>query len=192
MQVEETALPGVLIVTPRRFGDARGFFAETWSQRAFDEAGIEAVFVQDNHSLSETAGTLRGLHFQGPPHAQGKVVRCGRGALFDVAVDIRAGSPSYGRWIGTELSAENGRQLWIPPGFAHGFLTLQDATEIVYKCTDFYAPKAEGAIRWDSCGIDWPQLPGASGRAPVLSDKDAAAPPFSAFETPFREGAPAD
>jgi dTDP-4-dehydrorhamnose 3,5-epimerase len=181
MQVEETPLPGVLIVTPRRFGDARGFFAETWSARRFAEAGIDAAFVQDNHSLSETAGTLRGLHFQAPPHAQGKLVRCGRGALFDVAVDLRKGSPTYGRWTGAELSAENGRQLWIPAGFAHGFLTLEDATEIVYKCTDFYALRAEGAIRWDSCGIDWP-----FEGAPILSDKDAAAAPFSAFESPFR------
>lgn len=186
MRIETTQLPGVLIVTPRRFGDARGFFAETWNAQAFAEAGIDAAFVQDNHSLSETAGTLRGLHFQAPPHAQGKLVRCGRGALFDVAVDIRAGSPTYGAWTGVELSAENGRQIWIPAGFAHGFLTLADATEIVYKCTDFYAPAAEAAILWSSCGVDWP-LPAAAGGAPILSDKDAAAPPFPAFETPFRD-----
>jgi dTDP-4-dehydrorhamnose 3,5-epimerase len=180
MQVEETPLEDVLVVTPRRFGDARGFFAETWSARAFAEAGIDAAFVQDNHSLSEKAGTLRGLHYQAPPHAQGKLVRCGRGALFDVAVDIRAGSPTYGRWTGAHLSAGNGRQLWIPAGFAHGFQTLEDETEIVYKCTGFYEPAAEGAIRWSSCGIDWPR-----GGDPVLSEKDAAAPRFADFATPF-------
>jgi dTDP-4-dehydrorhamnose 3,5-epimerase len=187
MQIETTDLPGVLIVTPRRFGDERGFFAEAWNARTFAEAGIGAAFVQDNHSLSERAGTLRGLHFQRPPHAQGKIVRCGRGALFDVAVDIREGSPSYGRWAGAELSAANGRQMWVPPGFAHGFLTLEDATEIIYKCTDFYAPASEGTIRWDSCGIDWPPAAARNG-APILSDKDAAAPPFEAFATPFRPG----
>jgi dTDP-4-dehydrorhamnose 3,5-epimerase len=180
MQVEETALPGLLILTPRRFGDARGFFAETWNRQRMAEAGIEADFVQDNHSLSEKAGTVRGLHFQAPPHAQGKLVRCGRGRLFDVVVDIRAGSPTYGDWIAVELSAGNGRQLWIPEGFAHGFATLEDATEIVYKCTDYYAPAADGAVRWDSCGIDW----GLSD-APILSEKDAAAPPLAEFESPF-------
>jgi dTDP-4-dehydrorhamnose 3,5-epimerase len=180
MEIEATDLPGVLILTPKRFGDARGFFAETWNRRRMEEAGIEADFVQDNHSLSARAGTLRGLHFQAPPHAQGKLVRCGRGALFDVAVDIRRGSPTWGAWTGVELSAANGRQLWIPEGFAHGFLTLEDDTEIVYKCTDYYAPAADGAVRWDSCGIDWP----LSG-APILSEKDAAAPPLAEFETPF-------
>jgi dTDP-4-dehydrorhamnose 3,5-epimerase len=180
MEIEETRLPGVLILTPRRFGDARGFFAETWNRQRMAEAGIEADFVQDNHSLSERAGTVRGLHFQAPPHAQGKLVRCGRGRLLDVAVDIRRGSPTWGQWAAVELSAANGRQLWIPEGFAHGFLTLEDATEIVYKCTDYYAQQAEGAVRWDSCGIDW----GWQG-GPVLSDKDAAAPPLSAFESPF-------
>jgi dTDP-4-dehydrorhamnose 3,5-epimerase len=180
MQVEETALPGVLVLTPRRFGDARGFFAETWNRRTFAAAGIEAEFVQDNHSLSEAAGTIRGLHFQAPPHAQAKLVRCGRGRLLDVAVDIRRGSPSYGRWVAEELSAGNGRQLWIPEGFAHGFLTLEPATEIVYKCTGYYAPEADGVVRWDSCGIDW-RLSGE----PVLSGKDAAAPPFAEFESPF-------
>ncbi len=181
MEIRETGLEGVKILTPRRFGDARGFFAETWNARRFAEAGIEADFVQDNHSLSAAAGTLRGLHYQAPPHAQGKLVRCGRGALFDVAVDARRGSPTFGRWTGAELSSENGRQLWIPAGFLHGFVTLQDETEVVYKCTDYYAPEADGAVRWDSCGIDWP-LPGA----PVLSDKDAAAPAFADWESPFQ------
>ena len=183
MQIEDTELEGVKIVTPRRFGDARGFFAETWNARAFKELGIEAEFVQDNHSLSEMAGTIRGLHFQAPPHAQAKLVRCGRGRLFDVAVDIRAGSPTYGRWTGAELSAENGRMLWIPEGFAHGFVTREPATEIVYKCTGFYAPAADGGVRWDSCGIDW----GLTGE-PILSEKDATAPQLADFETPFTGG----
>jgi len=180
MQIETTPLPGVLILTPKRFGDARGFFAETWNRRGLAEQGISLDFVQDNHSLSAQVGTVRGLHFQAPPHAQGKLVRCGRGALFDVAVDIRKGSPTYGDWFGVELSAENGRQLLIPAGFLHGFVTRLPDTEIVYKCTDYYAPAADGAVRWDSCGIDW----GVSGD-PVLSDKDAAAPSLAEFDSPF-------
>lgn len=180
MQLETTPLPGVLILTPARFGDTRGFFSESWNKARLAEHGLEIAFVQDNHSLSERAGTVRGLHFQAPPHAQGKLVRCGRGALFDVAVDIRKGSPTYGHWFGTELSAENGRQLWIPPGFLHGFVTRAPDTEICYKCTDYYAPECDGAVRWDSCGIDW----GFEGD-PVLSAKDAAAPALAAFDSPF-------
>jgi len=180
MQIEPTELPGVVIVTPARHGDARGFFSESWNRARLAEAGVDIDFVQDNHSLSRARGTLRGLHYQAPPHAQAKLVRCGRGALFDVAVDIRRGSPSYGRWVGVELSFENGRQLLIPEGFLHGFITLEDDTEIVYKCSDYYAPECDGAVRWDSCGIDWP-LAGD----PVLSDKDAAAGPLAAFDTPF-------
>ncbi len=179
MQIEATALPGVMILTPRRFGDARGFFAETWNRRTLEQAGITTEFVQDNHSLSARAGTLRGLHFQAPPHAQAKLVRCGRGRLYDVAVDIRRGSATYGQWVGLELSAENGRQLLIPEGFLHGFVTLEDDTEVVYKCSDYYAPQADGGVRWDSCGIDWPVAP------TVLSDKDAAAPALDAFDSPF-------
>ena len=137
-------------------------------------------FVQDNHSLSEKVGTLRGLHFQAPPHEQGKLVRCGRGALCDVVVDIRKSSPTYGEHIAVEISFENGKQIWVPPGFAHGFVTLQPMTEICYKCTNYYSPTTEGAVRWDSCGIDWP-LQGA----PVLSAKDAAAPAFADFDSPF-------
>lgn len=181
MKVETTALPGVLIVTPRRFGDGRGFFSESWNGRTLEAAGVVLpAFVQDNHSLSAKAGTIRGLHFQRPPHAQGKLVRCGRGRLRDVAVDIRRGSPSYGKWVAEELSFENGRQLWIPAGFLHGFLTLEDETEIVYKCTDYYAPECDGAVRWNSAGIDW-GWPGT----PVLSDKDAQAPSLADFDTPF-------
>ena len=181
MQVEDTFLPGVLILTPRRFGDARGFFSESWNRRTLVAHGIELDFVQDNHSLSGAAGTIRGLHFQAPPHAQAKLVRCGRGRLFDVAVDVRRGSPTYGEWVGVELSAENGRQLLVPAGFLHGFVTREPETEILYKCTDYYAPECDGAVRWDSCGIDW----GLTGD-PVLSDKDRAAPRLEDFDSPFQ------
>ena len=182
MQIEETALPGVLILTPRRFGDHRGFFSESWNRRTLAGAGVTLPeFVQDNHSMSAQTGTVRGLHFQSPPHAQGKLVRCGRGAIFDVAVDARRGSPGYGQWVGLELSYENGRQLWIPAGFLHGFMTLQPDSEIIYKCTDHYAPECDGAVRWDTCGIDWP----VDVAAPVLSDKDARAQSFADFTSPF-------
>lgn len=180
MQIETTTLPGLLILTPRRFGDTRGFFSESWNRRTLAQHGIELDFVQDNHSLSRRSGTLRGLHFQAPPHAQDKLVRCGRGRLFDVAVDIRKGSPTYGRWFGTELSTENGRQLLIPKGFLHGFVTREPDTEILYKCTDYYAPDCDGAVRWDSCGIDW-----GLADPPILSERDAAAPPLAAFDSPF-------
>ncbi|MET1414840.1 dTDP-4-dehydrorhamnose 3,5-epimerase [Roseibium sp. HPY-6] len=181
MIVEETNLQGVLVLTPRRFGDDRGFFSESWNKRAFEEIGVDTEFVQDNHSLSTTKGTVRGLHFQAPPHAQAKLVRCGRGRIFDVSVDIRRGSPTFGNWFGMELSFENGKQLFIPEGFLHGFMTLESDSEIIYKCSDFYAPECDGAVRWDSCGIDWP----LADIEPVLSEKDAAAPALAAFETPF-------
>lgn len=188
MNIEPTNLPDVVRLTPRRFGDDRGFFCESWNRKTLRDAGLDLPeFVQDNHSLSARAGTVRGLHFQSPPHAQGKLVRCGRGALYDVAVDIRKGSPTYGQWTGAELSFENGAQLWIPAGFLHGFLTLTEDTEIVYKCTDHYAPECDGAVHWDSCGIDWPMPEGAEA---LLSDKDAAAPALSGFDSPFTwEGA---
>lgn len=180
MQIETTALPGVLVLTPARHGDARGFFSESWNRRSLREAGVDLPeFVQDNHSLSMQAGTLRGLHYQSPPHAQGKLVRCGRGRLFDVAVDARDGSPTYGQWVGEELSFENGRQLWIPAGFLHGFVTREPETEVVYKCTDHYDQACDGAVAWDSVGIDW----GVSD--PVLSDKDRAAPAFVDWQSPF-------
>lgn len=183
MEITQTDLPGVLILTPRRFADARGFFSESWNQRVMEEAGIEITFVQDNHSLSRDVGTVRGLHFQSPPHAQAKLVRCGRGALYDVAVDVRRGSPSYGEWVGVELSADNGRQLLIPAGFLHGFVTRGPDTEVIYKCSDFYAPECDGAVRFDDpdLGIDW----GIEASAAVLSDKDRAAQSFAAFDTPF-------
>jgi dTDP-4-dehydrorhamnose 3,5-epimerase len=180
MQVEETGFSGLKILVPQRFGDARGFFSECWSRRRLAEQGIDLDFVQDNHSLSMQLGTLRGLHFQAPPHAQAKLVRCGRGALFDVAVDIRKGSPTYGQWFGIELTAENGKQLLVPVGFLHGFITRALETEILYKCTDYYAPDCDGAVAWDSCGVDW-----GFDRAPVLSEKDAAAPALADFDSPF-------
>lgn len=181
LDVQPTALPGVLLLTPKRHGDARGFFSESWSRQRMTEAGIDIDFVQDNHSLSARVGTVRGLHFQSPPHAQAKLVRCGRGALFDVAVDIRRGSPTYGQWVGYELSFENGRQLLVPAGFLHGFATRAPDTEIVYKCSDYYAPDCDGAVRWDSCGIDW----GMDGTDVLLSEKDAAAPALADFDSPF-------
>ncbi|MFD1508060.1 dTDP-4-dehydrorhamnose 3,5-epimerase [Lacimonas salitolerans] len=188
MQIEQTALPGVVLITPPRFGDHRGFFSESYNRAKLADQGIDLDFVQDNHSLSSTVGTVRGLHFQAPPHAQDKLVRCGRGALFDVAVDIRRGSPTYGQWVGYELSFQNGRQLLVPAGFAHGFMTLMPETEIIYKCSDYYAPETEGALRWDDAeiGIDWP----LAGIEAVISDKDAAAPGIAGFDSPFAwEGA---
>jgi len=181
MHVEDTALPGLKILTPKRFGDNRGFFSESWNARVMAGAGLGFDFVQDNHSMSHTPGTLRGLHFQAPPHAQAKLVRCGRGRLFDVAVDIRAGSPTYGQWVGVELSYENGKQVVIPAGFLHGFVTREPMTEIIYKCTDFYAADCDGAVRWDSAGIDW----NLGGTEPVLSEKDAIAPALADFISPF-------
>ncbi|WP_170761193.1 dTDP-4-dehydrorhamnose 3,5-epimerase [Ruegeria lacuscaerulensis] len=180
MQIEETELPGLKVLTPARFGDSRGFFSESWNRRRLEECGIDLDFVQDNHSLSAQAGTLRGLHFQAPPAAQDKLVRCGRGSLFDVAVDIRKGSPTYGKWFGVELTAENGKQLLVPKGFLHGFVTRAPNTEVIYKCTDYYAPDCDGVIAWYSCGIDW----GFDG-APVLSEKDSVAPALADFDSPF-------
>lgn len=188
MQIETTPLAGVLILTPRRFGDARGFFTETYNSDTLAGHGITLDFVQDNHSLSATTGTLRGLHFQTPPRAQTKLVRCGRGVLFDVAVDLRRGSPTYGKWTGTELSFDNGRQLLVPAGCAHGFVTRAPDTEIIYKCTDTYAPEHEGALAWDDpdLAIDW----GLGNTAPVLSAKDTNAPAFATLNTPFNAATP--
>lgn len=183
MKLESTPLAGVLILTPKRFGDARGFFCESYSAQNFAKNGLNFNFVQDNHSLSMQVGTVRGLHFQAPPHAQTKLVRCGRGRLFDVAVDIRKGSPTYGQWTGVELSFENGKQLLVPQGFLHGFSTLEPETEIVYKCDDYYAPDCDGAVRFDDpdIGIDWHM----EEREAVLSDKDATAPFLKDFDSPF-------
>ena len=183
MKIVETKIPDLKLIEPARFGDHRGYFGETYSKRKYDDLGIVDEFVQDNHSLSKAVGTLRGLHFQATPSAQAKLVRCGRGAIFDVAVDIRIGSPTYGKWEGYELTAENGLQLYVPIGFAHGFVTLQPDSEIVYKCSDYYAPQAEGAVLWNSCGIAWPLL-----GDPILSDKDTIAPAFNDFNSPFVYG----
>ncbi|MEN8894403.1 MAG: dTDP-4-dehydrorhamnose 3,5-epimerase [Planktotalea arctica] len=183
MQIAPTSLDDVFAITPSRFGDHRGFFSESWSKVKLEAAGLDLPeFVQDNHSLSRDVGTVRGLHFQSPPHAQGKLVRCGRGRLFDVAVDVRVGSPTYGQWAGEELSFENGKQLWVPAGFLHGFMTLEPDTEIVYKCTDVYAPECDGAVHWDSCGIAWPP----EGITPIISEKDEVAQSFSDFKSPFQ------
>ena len=174
----------VQLVRSRRHGDARGWFTETYNRDTFAALGLTCPFVQDNHSFSAAAFTLRGLHFQTPPHGQAKLVRCIRGRIFDVAVDVRAGSPSYGHWTGAELSAENGLQLFVPVGFAHGFLTLEPDCEVVYKCSELYAPSHDAGIRWDdpTIDIDWP-LP--EGVEPVVSAKDRDQPLLADFESPF-------
>lgn len=183
LAIEKTAIEGVLIVTPKRFADARGHFAETWNARRWREHGIDLDFVQDNQSLSVEAGTVRGLHYQAPPHAQAKLVRAVAGSVIDVAVDARAGSPTFGKHVRVELSAANGRQLLVPAGFLHGFATLEPMTEVAYKVTDFYSAAHDGAVRWNSpaLAIDW----GVDPARAVLSDKDAAAPDWSQFTTPF-------
>ncbi len=176
-----TPLPGVFVIEPKVFGDARGHFYESFSAREFAQAtGADVVFVQDNQSRS-ARGVLRGLHWQTPPHAQGKLVRVTRGAVFDVAVDIRPDSLSFGQWFGVELSGDNHRQLWIPAGLAHGFLVLSESADFLYKTTDYYAPECERAIRWDDpdLAIAWPD----AGVAPQVSGKDAAAGPFAALRT---------
>ncbi len=187
MDIEKTSLPDVVILTPRRFGDARGWFTEVWNKSTLAAHGIGIDFVQDNHSYSRDTGTVRALHFQSPPHAQAKLVRCGRGRVFDVAVDVRKGSPTFGKWTGVELSAENGRQLLIPAGFLHGFVTREPDSELLYKCSDVYAPECDGAVRFDDpdLAIDW----GIDPAAAILSDKDRAAPLFKNFATPFLYGA---
>ncbi len=178
-------MQGLQVLSTNRHTDERGFFAETYCRKKFVEYGINIEFVQDNHSISETAGTLRGLHFQAPPFAQAKLVRCGRGAIFDVALDIRRGSPTYGQWQGIELTEENGLQFFIPIGFAHGFVSLVPSSEIIYKCSEYYAPEKEGSIVWNdpSLAIEWP----LDGK-PMLSSKDATAPQFESFESPFIYG----
>jgi dTDP-4-dehydrorhamnose 3,5-epimerase len=168
--VEETAIPAVKIITPPRFGDARGFFSETYSRKAFAQAGIPVEFVQDNHSRSAPAGTVRGLHFQAHPVPQDKLVRVVRGAILDVAVDLRRSSPTFGRHVSAELSAANGRQLFVPVGFAHGFCTLEPETEVIYKVSGYYAPEHDRGLAWDDpdLGIAWP----ASAADPTLSERD--------------------
>ena len=179
MQTTRTDIDGALLIEPAVFGDARGFFLESFVQKRFDAAlGNHVEFVQDNHSRSPR-GVLRGLHWQEAPHAQGKLVRVTRGAVFDVAVDIRRGSPTFGRWFGIELSEANHRQLWIAPGLAHGFLVTSESADFLYKTTTYYAPEAERALRWDDpdLKIAWPDL----GAAPTVSAKDAAAAAFASL-----------
>jgi len=188
MQAEELALPGVYLFTPKRFGDDRGFFSETFNHRAFEAYVPGFTFVQDNHSLSRDVGVVRGLHFQTPPHAQGKLVRVTQGKVLDVVVDIRVGSPTYGEHVAVELSAENWQQLWMPPGMAHAFCTLEPNTEFCYKVTDYYAPESDAGIAFDDpdLGIDWP----IDTKKAILSDKDRNLPKLKDFASPFRfEGA---
>jgi len=174
----ECAIPGPLVIEPAVYGDDRGFFTESWNARTFVQAGLDLTFVQDNHSRS-ARGVLRGLHFQNP-NPQGKLVRVVSGSVWDVAVDIRRSSPSFGRWVGVELSAENKRMFWIPPGFAHGFLSLEDGTDFLYKCTDFYDPASEHSLLWNDpvLGIDWP----LDGLEVQVSAKDRAGKPLSEIE----------
>ena len=180
MKATPTAIPEVLVIEPKVFGDSRGFFFESFNQAAFDEAvGSHVDFVQDNHSRS-AKGVLRGLHYQ-IQKPQGKLVRVVRGSVFDVAVDIRRSSPTFGQWVGVELTEDNHRQLWVPAGFAHGFVVTSESADFLYKTTEFYAPAHERAILWNDAdlGVQWPDL----GMAPLLSGKDAAASPFETAET---------
>ncbi|MDE2563209.1 MAG: dTDP-4-dehydrorhamnose 3,5-epimerase [Sphingomonadales bacterium] len=178
MNIIECPISGPLIIEPRVFGDERGFFVETWSAAAFAAAGLDLTFVQDNHSHSQK-GVLRGMHFQNPG-PQGKLVRVTRGAVFDAVVDLRRSSPSFGQWTGVTLSAENKRMFWVPEGFAHGFLTLEDDTDFLYKCTAPYAPQSEHSLAWDdpTVGIEWP----LDGIEPQLSAKDRVGVPLAEVE----------
>ncbi len=183
MKVESLPIPDVKLISPKVFRDERGSFCESWSRRAFAAQGVDAAFVQDNHAVSSKAGTIRGLHFQAPPHAQGKLVRVLRGAIFDVAVDIRQGSPDYGRHVSAVLSADNALQIWIPEGFAHGYATLEPDTEVLYKVTDYYAPGSEGGVAWNdpALGIAWPIDPQSAS----LSEKDLQLPLLRDIASPF-------
>ncbi|WP_099361276.1 dTDP-4-dehydrorhamnose 3,5-epimerase [Fredinandcohnia onubensis] len=185
MNISETNLPGVLVIEPQVFGDHRGWFMETYSTAKFEEAGIHLQFVQDNQSFSATKGTLRGLHYQLNPKAQTKLVRCTKGSIFDVAVDIRKGSPTFGKWFGIELSAENKKQLLIPKGFAHGFMTITDDVEVQYKVDELYSPENDRGIVWNdpTIGIEWPME-----ITPVLSNKDENAPLLKDAEHNFTFG----
>ncbi len=180
MQIRSLGLDGVFEISPRKFGDDRGFFSETYNAKSFAEAGIDLTFVQDNHSYSAAKGVVRGLHYQLPPFAQDKLVRVIRGAILDVAVDIRKSSPTFGKWVALEVSAEKWNQILVPKGFAHGFMTLVENTEVIYKVTDYYSPEHDRSIRFDdpAIGIDWP-LPSSGVQ---LSDKDQKAPLFADAE----------
>ncbi|GJL92357.1 dTDP-4-dehydrorhamnose 3,5-epimerase [Hyphococcus sp.] len=183
MDVHPLDIPEVKIITPRRFADDRGFFSEAYNARAFKAAGVDADFIQDNHSYSAKTGTVRGLHYQAPPHAQSKLVRVVRGSIIDVAVDARKASPTFGKWVKAELSAENGKQIFVPKGFLHGFVTLETDTEVAYKVDAFYDGASDGAVRWNdpNLAIDW----GVSAASASLSDKDAKAQSWSDFRSPF-------
>tara|TARA_R110002072_G_scaffold73069_7_gene174278 strand:- start:3830 stop:4384 length:555 start_codon:yes stop_codon:yes gene_type:complete len=184
MQVQSLRIPDIKLLIPRRFTDDRGWFSESYNQATMATAGFDLDFVQDNHSYSKPAGTVRGLHYQSPPFAQDKLVRVLRGRILDVAVDIRVGSPTYGDWLSAELTAGGGEQLLVPIGFLHGFITLEDDTEVAYKVTARYSADCDGNVRWDDpgLGIDWGEL---ADRA-VLSEKDLRAPSWIEFESPFR------
>ena len=184
MDVEVTSISGVLLLKPRYFHDARGYFVETFNAHAAREAGLNAEFVQDNQALSLKRGTVRALHFQAPPKAQAKLVRVLRGSIYDVAVDLRAGSPSYGRWAAATLTAQAGEQIFVPRGFAHGYCTLEDDTEVAYKVDDYYAPECDRGLAWNdpTLAIEWPVAPASA----VLSDKDRALSRFADFVSPFR------
>ena len=186
MLIEPCGIPEVVKITPKKHGDARGFFSETYKKAALAEAGILAEFVQDNHSRSTQRGVVRGLHFQAPPSAQGKLIRVVRGAIYDVAVDIRQGSPTFGQWVGAELSEDNWAQLWVPRGFAHGFCTLTELTEVVYKVDAPYDPATEGGVLWSDPGlaIDWP----VAGPDALLSPKDRDLPELADLVSPFKFG----
>lgn len=182
MNFIKTFIDGVIRIEPIRFQDERGFFSETYNLKAFKGFGIDTTFIQDNYSLSKKVGTVRGLHFQKEPFGQAKLVKCSKGKIFDVVVDLRKNSSSYGKWYGIELSPENGIQLFIPVGLAHGFMTLEPNTEITYKCSNIYSPSSEGSLRWNDpdIGIDWPL-----NINPSISEKDSSAPFFKQFKTPF-------
>jgi dTDP-4-dehydrorhamnose 3,5-epimerase len=186
LDIAETAIPEVKRLVPRRFADSRGFFSETWNAARMAAAGLDLRFVQDNHSYSAAAGTVRGLHYQAPPMAQAKLVRVARGAVRDIAVDVRRGSPTYGDWVAEELSAENGRQLLVPRGFLHGFVTLTDDTLVLYKVDSVYDAASDGAVIWNDAdiGVDW----GVAEADVILSDKDRRAPAFRDWVSPFEYG----
>jgi len=182
-KISKNLLPGIIVLTPSRHEDERGYFSEIWNKRDFKDMGLDVDFVQENHSLSIHSGTVRGLHFQAPPFAQAKLVRCGKGKILDVAVDIRFGSSTYGQWLIEELTFENGKQIYIPEGFLHGFITLEPNSEIIYKCTNFYNKSSEGCVRFNDpdLKISW----GNSTDDYVISDKDRDAVRFKDFKSPF-------
>jgi len=183
MLIEPAALPDIRVIRPKKHGDARGFFSETFKQSALEEAGIHETWIQDNHAFSKGVGVVRGLHFQAPPFAQAKLLRVTRGAILDVAVDIRGASPTYGRHAAVELSAEAWDQIYVPAGFAHGYCTLTEDTEVLYKVTAPYAPSAEGGLLWSdpALGIEWPIAPEAA----ILNDRDRVWPNLAALKSPF-------